>query len=332
MIRPLFLLLGLLLALSPAAASAHALQPGYVDLQALDDRTWRIFFRKPDVQGRPMAIEADLSAHCTPASGPAPRFDGEGWAAQWIVTCPDGLTGLTIMIAGLDRTSTEVLLRYESKPGEGESARLVPTAPSFTIPAEPGRLDVLASYGRLGFDHILGGLDHLLFVLALLLLVDRPGRLVAAITAFTLAHSLTLGAAALDWLIVPGPPVEALIALSIVVIAADVVRKARGSTSLTIRHPATIAFLFGLIHGLGFGRALQDIGLPQDEILLALLSFNLGVEAGQLTFIAAILMARALLQRALPVLSDWHRRVSITSAYGIGGLSAFWLAERVAAF
>ena len=192
---------------------------------------------------------------------------------------------------------------------------------------------VLASYGWLGIEHILRGVDHLLFVLALLLLVDSWGTRVRTITAFTVAHSLTLVAATLGWVHVPGPPVEAVIALSIVFVAGEIIRARQSKPGLTQRYPWVVAFTFGLLHGLGFASALAEVGLPQLSIPVALLFFNVGVEIGQLLFIAAVFaviaMGRWIGQRTTVSQLPWLWRIP---PFAIGGIASYWVIERVAAF
>ena len=193
---------------------------------------------------------------------------------------------------------------------------------------------MLGTYFGLGVDHILRGVDHLMFVFALILLVRDRRALVGAVTAFTVAHSLSLAAAALGWIVVPAPPVEAVVALSIMFLAAELVRP--GRPSLTLRFPWVVAFAFGLLHGLGFARALLDVGLPEGEVPLALFAFNLGVEAGQLMFIAMVLVVGALLGRLYPwlvgsVTRPGGRGLGVAS-YLMGGIAAAWFVGRVAAF
>lgn len=320
----------------PAQLNAHALQPGYLEIQALGGADYRAFWRRPDVQGAPMAIDARLPENCTLRSGPDPQFDGEGWVTQWITACPGGLADGEIFIEGLENTRTDVLVRYEIEAGRGEAQRLTAAEPGFTVPRTPGPGEILASYFGLGIEHILEGLDHLLFVFALLLLIRDRWRLLGAVTSFTVAHSITLAAAALGWLIVPGPPVEAIIALSIMFLAAEVLKAGDGPERLSARIPWLVSFGFGLLHGLGFGSALLEIGLPQSEIWLALLAFNLGVEAGQILFIGVVLAAGWLLARVLPGLRDRTTLPGATLAmavpYAVGGIAAYWFVERVAAF
>jgi hydrogenase/urease accessory protein HupE len=324
------LVLGLTVSLWATLLQAHALQPGYLELRALGNDAWSVFWRKPDVQGRPMGLDAVLPESCDQRRGPEPKFDGAGWSAKWITSCTGGLSGGTIAIDGLEETRTDVLIRYELEPGQGQAWRLVPSAPAFEVPKAPGAWQVLRSYTYLGVEHILFGVDHLLFVLSLLFLIRGYRRLIGAITAFTLSHSLTLGAAALGWLHIPGPPVEAIIALSIMFVASEALARDPANPRLSERAPWIVAFGFGLIHGLGFGGALSEIGLPQNEIVLALLAFNVGVELGQILFIAAIFVALSLFRRMIGT----HRLepAKTVAVYGIGIVAAFWFVERVAGF
>jgi hydrogenase/urease accessory protein HupE len=322
--------------LSAGTAGAHALQPGFLELRALGDNTWGVFWKKPAVAGQPMPIDALLPETCDPRTPPAPRFDGTAYVARWLATCAGGLEGGVIAIAGLERTRTDVLVRYELVPGEGEARRLTPLDAAFTVPEAPGLIDVARTYFRLGVDHILQGADHLLFVFALVLLIRDRWRLLGAITAFTVAHSLTLAAAALGWVVVPAPPVEAVVALSIMFLASELLQSRATGTRLSERYPWIVAFAFGLLHGLGFARALLEVGLPERDLPLALLTFNLGVEAGQIMFIGFVLLVGAQLRRLYPatvgaVGTPGGAGVAGVG-YAIGGLAAFWFVSRIAAF
>ncbi len=334
------LLLALLLALAgtalPTRATAHALEPGFLELLHLGGSDWRVTWRVPQVVDRPLSIDAVLPEGCEPRRGQAPKFDGRAFVSGWIASCKAGLAGGEILIEGLERTRTDVLVRYTL---EGEASpqamRLTAATPAFVVPATMTAIGVFASYFRLGVDHILQGVDHLLLVFVLVLLIRNWRRLLGAITAFTVAHSLSLVAATLGWIVVPSAPVEAVIALSIAFLAADLLRGADEQPSLTERAPWFVAFTFGLLHGLGFASALREIGLPEGDVPLALLAFNLGVEAGQILFIAVVLALGAAFARLYP---EGRRQVlpgSIglrTVAYGIGTLAAFWVVERIAGF
>jgi hydrogenase/urease accessory protein HupE len=205
----------------------------------------------------------------------------------------------------------------------------MPASPEFVIEASPGHWEVARTFLGLGIEHILLGFDHLLFVLALLMLVSGGRRIVLTVTAFTVAHSITLVAATLGWIALRGAPVEATIALSIVFLAREILMTWRGQASLTERMPWVVAFVFGLLHGLGFAGALAEIGLPQNAIPLALLCFNMGVEIGQLLFVGAVLAVVMVSQRWLARLSS---RLRWIPAYAIGSVASYWLIARVAAF
>jgi len=230
----------------------------------------------------------------------------------------------------LKSTSTDVLLRLEFIDGTSQSVLLTPTKESFDIPARQGSLEIAATYTWLGITHILTGMDHLLFVFALLLIVNGMRRLLWTITAFTLAHSLTLAGATLGFVNVPQAPAEAIIALSILFLAIEIVHGKQGRKGAAARWPWLVAFVFGLLHGFGFAGALAEVGLPEQAIPLALVFFNVGVELGQLLFVAAVLVLGYLLHKLKqPKLLDWSETVV---TYSIGGLSAFWLLERISAF
>jgi hydrogenase/urease accessory protein HupE len=248
------------------------------------------------------------------------------------------LIGQALSIEGLSATSTDVLVRIESLEGAIQTERLSPTKTSFIIQAVPGSGEVAATYLRLGVEHILFGFDHLLFVLALVVLVREWRRVAVTVTAFTIAHSITLAAATLGFVNVPGPPVEATIALSIMLVSVEILNARRGKPSVTARLPWLVAFSFGLLHGFGFAGALAEVGLPQHAIPVALLFFNVGVEVGQLIFVAAVLsLIRLLLHAASQLLEPaliqrTFDRLDVTIAYAIGIVAAYWLVERTTAF
>jgi hypothetical protein len=330
-VRRLAGLVGLLMALAGPAAP-HAQQPGFLDLKALGGDAWRVYWKVPTAGAGPLPIAAVLPEVCAPRRAEGLRFDGVAFVAEWVAACPGGLRGGEIRIEGLERTATDVLVRYELAPGAVESQRLTAGTTAFVVPEPQGRMGVVATYFALGVDHILRGVDHLMFVFALILLVRDRRRLVGAVTAFTVAHSLSLAAAALGWIVVPAPPVEAVVALSIMFLAAELVRT--GRQSLTAEFPWVVAFAFGLLHGLGFARALLEVGLPEGEVPLALFAFNLGVEAGQLLFIALVLVVGGLLGRLYPAMMAGAGRPGGLGAasYLMGSVAAVWFVGRVAAF
>jgi hydrogenase/urease accessory protein HupE len=245
---------------------------------------------------------------------------------RWVIrTGPQGLDGWEVAVHGLPATMVDVLVRVAYADGRVVSRMLRPDAPSFTLTAETAG-PAAGGYFVLGVEHILFGIDHLLFVFALVLIVRGIGPLVKTITAFTVAHSITLAAATLGWVHVPSAPVEAVIALSIGFVAAEIVRSRRGQPGLTERAPWLVAGVFGLLHGFGFAGALSDVGLPANDIPLALLFFNVGVEAGQLAFVAVALGVIALLRRIR--LPDWTPHLP---PYAIGSVAMYWVIERTAA-
>jgi hydrogenase/urease accessory protein HupE len=238
-----------------------------------------------------------------------------------------------IQIEGLDQTSTDVLVRFDFADAIGEARRLTAADPSFMVPTQPSRLEVVQTYLLYGVEHILLGIDHLLFVLALLLLVKGVRRIIATITAFTVAHSITLAGATLGFVHMPGPPIEATIALSIAFVAAEIIHSRQGRPGLTERYPWVVAFTFGLLHGFGFASALAEVGLPQQSIPIALLFFNVGVEIGQLLFIASVFAVIALArQMTRPINVPRPTWAWAVPPYAIGSLAVFWVLQRTAAF
>lgn len=316
-------------------ADAHALDPGYLEVTALAGETYRIVWRRPDVRGQIMPLVLSLPDGCDITTPPAPGFDGRAWVSRWVTNCTGGLRGASISVDGLDERQTDVLVRLDLGDSGLITQRQTSQAPVLSVPVDPGGLSVLGTYLPLGVEHILGGIDHLLFVLALLLLIPDRRRLLWTITAFTAAHSLTMAAATLGLVMLPGPPVEAVIALSIMFVASELVRRDGHADRLSERAPWLVAFAFGLLHGFGFAGALQEIGLPQTDVPLALIAFNVGVEIGQLAFVAAVLSAIWLARRIVPAVT----RVltpgtgsSIALAYAIGGISAYWVIDRLSGF
>ena len=244
------------------------------------------------------------------------------------VACAGPLAGRRLGLTGLERGFTDALLRVAPLDGGVQAARLTPGEPFATVAARPSRRSIAATYLGLGVEHIVFGFDHLLFVIALVLLIGGARRIVTTVTAFTLAHSLTLAATTLGLVAVGRKPVEICIALSIVLVARELLRTPDEPPTLARRAPEGIAFAFGLLHGFGFAAALAEIGLPEGEIPLALLTFNVGVEIGQLAIVAAALVAIAALRRApRPIAS---RAVTVT-AYAIGAVASAWLIERTLA-
>lgn len=321
-----FVALLLALFLSPLA-SAHEIRPAYLDLKETAPGQYDVLWRTPVLSGMRLPIVLQMPEGVRNLRDPT--FDQLADSLverRWLDAGPDGLQGKRIDFLGLQLTITDVLVRIERLDGAHSTEIVRPTRPYLKIPAPRGAFATAKAFLLQGVEHILFGVDHLLFVLGLLLIVRNPWMLVKTITAFTVAHSLTLAAATLGVLDIPAPPLNAAIALSILFLGPEIVRCWRGETSFTIRHPWVVAFAFGLLHGLGFASGLTALGLPRGDIPLALLAFNIGVEIGQLAFVAMIL----LLVRAFRFLDmRWPLWVEWSPAYVVGSLGAFWTIQRV---
>lgn len=311
-------------------ARAHEVRPGYLELRQTGPEIYEVLWKVP-ARGDSLrlGLYVELPADSTNVTQPRGQFAAGSFTERWTVRRAGGLNGGTIRIAGLTTTMTDVLVRLEQLDGSTQITRLTPSSPSFVVEAAPRPSQVAMTYLFLGVEHILSGIDHLLFVLALLFLLQGWRRTVGTITAFTVAHSITLAAATLGLVHVPQKPIEAAIALSIVFVAAEIAHGLQGRPGLTARWPWVIAFTFGLLHGFGFAGALSEIGLPQKDIPLALLTFNVGVELGQLMFIAAVVLLGWAARRLLRSVPQW---APTAAAYGIGSMSAFWVIDRVIGF
>lgn len=322
-------------ALAAMPAPAHEVRPAYLEIREAGADRVDVLWKVPARGDYSLAIDVRLPPQCETTASRA-VLTGATRVERRQALCPGGIVGGQVAIAGLAGTRTDVLARYLRADGSVQVARLTPTEPAFTLAGAPRTGEVARAYSWLGFEHILRGADHLLFVLALLLLVSGWRRVIGTVTAFTVAHSLTLEAASLGVLHVPAAPVEAVIALSVMFVAAEVVAVTRGRPGLIARAPWAAAFAFGLLHGLGFAGALTTIGLPAGDVPVALLFFNVGVELGQLLFIAvAVGLARLAAGVARhagvsPGLRADGARVLL--GYGIGSVAAFWVIDRVAAF
>lgn len=323
--RMLACLAALLLYL-PATAMADELRPGYLEMTEQRAGDWRMAWKLPLAQPPTGDMAApELPKNCRYAGEVRQGFVGGSILGNAQVRCTANLAGSTIGMPALSGPG-DMLVRIAPRGEPIQVHRLTETQPSAKITGRASTWQVLGSYFWIGVDHILTGWDHLLFVIALVLLLRRPRAVVMAATAFTLAHSLTLAGAALGFLSMAQRPVEALIALSIVFLAVEIMRKPGTAPSLTLRFPWVIALLFGLLHGFGFAGALSAIGLPEGDIVPALLAFNVGVEAGQLCVIIAVLtMLAGLRKLAQPALQPAVR----FAAYAIGITGAYWLVDRI---
>ena len=322
------LLVPVVLSTVAQAALAHEVRPGYLELREVAPGEFAVLWKLPMRGDARLSLRPRLPAECETQSSSTGVAMGGAMVERWSVNCGDGLRGGTVAIIGLDNTLTDALVRIQRLDGSGQTARLTPDRIAFELRPSTGR-DVARTYLGLGVTHILEGVDHLLFVFALLLLVSGWRMLIATVTAFTVAHSITLAAAVLGFVHVPQRPVEAVIALSILFLAVEIVHARQGRAGLALRKPWVVAFVFGLLHGLGFAGALTETGLPSHAVPLALLFFNLGVELGQLLFVGTLIALHSLWLRLAGRPPAWVHGVMV---YAIGGLAAYWTIDRTLKF
>lgn len=303
-------------------AAAHEVRPAYLELSETEPQTFDITWKQPVLDGRRLRLTPQLPETCTQTRPQKQELAPGAIITRWQMRC--SLETGTISVAGLDRTLTDVFLRVSYLNGDSKSGLLRAAAPSLSL-GDASTASPALAYFRIGVDHIVFGWDHLLFVFGVVLLV-KLRQLLWTLTAFTIGHSLTLGAAALGFASLPGPPIEILIALSITFLAAEALWRAQGRETLAGRYPALIAGGFGLIHGFGFAGALADIGLPKSQELTALLLFNLGVEAGQIAVVIALLALGWIIAKARDAALPPARTLA---AYAIGITGAYWAIERI---
>jgi hypothetical protein len=306
-----------------SGAAAHEVRPAYLEIDQTGPSTYRAIWKQP--------VMGDVAIHLVPhlsngwlEQAPADQYATAGflvrtWNIQAARSTP--LEGQRVTIEGLKDTITDVFVRVRLANGQGLDTIVRPEAPSLTIQVANGAGMSVTAFLVLGVQHILTGPDHLLFLLGLLLIVRDRWMLLKTVSAFTLAHSLTLAAATFGLITLPTALLNALIALSILFVAPEVIRANRGGTSFTIRHPWAVAFAFGLLHGMGFASGLTSLGLEKSALLGALVLFNVGVEIGQLAFIALVL---ALLRAFRLMEIRWPRPLQLAPTYAIGVFGASW--------
>jgi len=318
----------LLLLAGMPAARAHEARPAYLEIKESAPGQYALLWRTPVLAGVRLPLVLSLPEGVKDLKPPVIQELTDSLVERrWIDAGPNGLAGQRIEIKGLQFTITDALVRFEWLDGRTVQSIVRPSQPWVEIAASQTPWEVTGTYVSEGIRHILFGADHLLFVLGLLLIVGNRWMLVKTVTAFTVAHSITLAIATLGVADVPALPLNAAIALSILFLGPEIVRVWRGRTSFTIRHPWVVAFAFGLLHGFGFATAMTSAGLPRQDLPLALLSFNVGVELGQLGFVMLVLA----LERSFRVLQvHWPRWVQALPGYVVGSLGAFWTIQRVA--
>jgi len=308
-----------------SSRESHEARPGFLEIRQTGADTYSFLWKKPSGGEVEIYIAPVIPKACRLATAGEQQLTPGALVVRSTLRCEGGIQGKTLTIDGLESTVTDVIVRVHHADGRLESHLLKPVEPTVTLGATTTGWQRARAYVRLGVEHILLGVDHLLFVLGLLLIVSERWMLLKTITSFTLAHSITLAIATLGYASAPLAPLNAAIALSILFLGPEIVRRWRGEISLTIRHPWIVAFAFGLLHGFGFASGLTTMGLPQAEIPMALLLFNVGVEIGQLFFVAMIV----LLERAFRTLEiRWPRLVEVLPGYTVGCLGAYWTIQR----
>jgi hydrogenase/urease accessory protein HupE len=308
-------------------AYAHEVRPGYLELRQMDVEAYAVLWKVPAVGEMRLSLHPLFPENCRPVGKVTSYRGHDSYAERLSIACPGGLNGRTIAIDGLAATMTDVLVRIEFADGTSWTQRLKPSVPAAVIPKTASRLETAGVYLKLGVEHILTGVDHLLFVLGLIIITRGGWKLVKTVTAFTISHSITLTAATLGFVHVPQRPVEAVIALSIVFVAAEILHGWWGNEGIAARMPWVVALTFGLLHGLGFAGGLSDAGLPQRNIPLALLFFSFGVEAGHFLFVGTVLLLVAMARRAMPRVPQW---AELVPPYAIGAVAMFWVIQRIA--
>ena len=309
---------------------ADEIKLSYLEIKEIKPQYYSVLLKLASKDDQKLAVTMSMPKGCSLTLPQTSHLVNTTYVDRWQMKCHEGLEEKTLHLTGLKSTGTETLLRLEFLSGRSHSILLTPGKTSYYINKDESTWQIVQTYTWLGITHILLGFDHLLFVFALLLIVKNMRRLLWTVTAFTLAHSLTMAVATLGIVTVPQAPVEAVIALSILFLAMEIIHEQQGKVGLTAKYPWIIAFIFGLLHGFGFAGALAEIGLPQQAITLALVFFNIGVELGQLMFVATIVLIVVMLQRLnYPALLN---KLQTTVVYMIGGISAFWLIERTLSF
>ncbi|AQA18528.1 hypothetical protein BST95_10055 [Halioglobus japonicus] len=309
------------------AASAHRFAPSLLKINQIDASQYHLVWKTPVQATSNVPLLPTWPESCAVTQSSPPHVEGTGKVTSLQITCADlgedGLVGDAIGVSGLGANQASAMVMLRMADGRQYQEVLNAEQAEFIVPAEPSAGEVVTDYSVLGIEHIWGGIDHLLFVFGLLLLVGGGARLLWTITAFTVGHSITLSLVTLGFFDYPVALVEFTIALSIFVLAVELTRK--GSNDLLWRHPWWLAGGFGLLHGMGFAGALAETGLPQDNVPLALLFFNVGIELGQIAFILVVLLLWWLLRRPL---APWQERLRWVPVYVLGSLSAMWCIER----
>lgn len=321
-------LLAFWLAIIATAAQADELKPGYMEFAQRTQNDWSLSWKLPMRGGLTPQTNPILPKGCATSSEPHRLIANGAVETRIKVRCAGNVAGGEIGMSAMAASQTDILVRVAPLGRPVQALRLTAAEPVATIAAKPGGWQVAQTYFIIGVEHILFGYDHLLFVVCLVLLLGQLWTIAKAVTAFTVAHSVTLIGTTMGLMGLPQAPVEAVIALSIMFLAVEIVKKQPEQTRLSERLPWLVAFIFGLLHGFGFAGALREVGLPESDVPTALLTFNLGVEAGQLLIVAASFVLLALLRR---LASGMAQPVLKFATYAIGVTAGFWFIERIIA-
>ncbi|NMM48282.1 HupE/UreJ family protein [Flammeovirgaceae bacterium KN852] len=312
----------------PEFLFSHEMRPAYLHIKQVNETTYHVFWKIPRRGDMVIRLSPVFPESSSLNEFALPKLMDGAMLYSYSLVTETPLEGQKVTIDGLQKTMIDVLVNVDYLNGEKVSFMLKPDDTEKIIPGKMSTFAVIKNYTVLGVEHIWFGIDHLLFVLALIIITKGFKKIVKTITAFTIAHSITLSMAVLGFANLPGPPVEAVIALSIVFLAIEIIKNANGKETITSKKPWLVAFTFGLLHGFGFAGALAEVGLPQTDIPLALAFFNIGVELGQIAFVILVL----LIIKALSYKENWPLILKKAPAYAIGSLAAFWTIQRIAGF
>ena len=315
----------ILLLAYPASVQADELRPGYVEFSQNTATQWTLVWKFPVQGGFTPSTRPQLPAFCEIAGRPSRELSGAAVTTRMLVQCRRDMAGQKFGLENFGTAQSDVLVRVAPLNRPVQVMRLTPAEPIFIVSAKTDRWQVAGTYFLTGIDHILFGYDHLLFVVALVFLLSGFWTVAKAVTAFTVAHSLTLAGTTLGWIGLPQQPVESVIALSILFLAVEIIKRRPDEKRLSERVPWVVAFGFGLLHGFGFAGALKEIGLPEHDVPISLLTFNLGVEAGQIAIVGVTMLAMQILRMRFSPLLDPTLK---WATYGIGITASYWFIER----
>ena len=307
-------------------ANADELRPGYVEFTQIAPTKWTLAWKFPLQGGFTPLTRPQLPAVCQTVGLPSRDFSGAAVTTRSAVECKGDVSGQPIGLDNFDTAQSDVLVRVAPLGRPVQALRLTPAEPTAVIRAKADRWQVARTYFVTGIDHIIFGYDHLLFVVALVLLLSGFWTIIKAVTAFTVAHSLTLAGTTLGLIGLPKRPVEIVIALSIMFLAVEIAKRHPDEQRLSERVPWVVAFGFGLLHGFGFAGALKEIGLPEQDVTIALLTFNLGVEVGQIAIVGATMAVIGIMRRYL---GAYLAPIMKAVIYAIGCIASFWFIERI---